>query len=591
MPIIAKAYDDTISALELEEAAAHGISSTGIQSIEFREQSPRPADAYYFPLDNDARGYAPSNWDTKTINPAQATDLAFDEDGCWVGQAVTNLWPMRSSHSDDQIPDDPAGISYYSASDWIVDGFYYYCCDAALVNGKLRLTCNTTAGAVFGLVFTTSKYLNLPSNSTIRCRIRKISGTAGFSWWGSETGSGGAESFPLSTTDTWHAFTTTGIGFDRFYVGYVGGAGVSVGDVIELSDFYIGNGAYLNGDNYSKNRWGWIGNSTTSFRPAPVGSTRVSLIKAGGATVTHYPTDAANTLNITAGLSYTVSAYYRNESGEALTPSEFKLAGSTGGAILAKTAEKYTIPVIKSQWQRGIGTATYTSSSAAWPYILSSSATASETRICGCMIESKMFASAWCPNSRAQGLLTWNLNTSCGLNWNADYTIIYWKKAHGTDGGIAGYSIDSIGRNTNTIGGGYRWWGKVAGTLGYGISGTTGLLPSWDAYQYKWNMHVLKRSGTNMTLRLYGFGSNGLFLTQTIDDSPATTANRYVTQNGCDLQLGGWDQINACNTYYRDLMVIPGRAMSDAELAKIYNSKLRAFTNYIAAGQLIEGII
>jgi len=436
MPTIAKAYDNILSAIELEEDTVNGVSSTSFKSIEFIEQSPRPADAYYFPLDVDARGYAPGNYDTKTINPVQAANLAFDGDGCWVGSAVTNLWPIKTDLQ------------------------------------------------------------------------------------------------------------------------------------------------------------GWTGGGTiVSSRVSPMGDLKQELTKPGGSTLLQSTTDAANSLVLTSGTNYTLSSYYRHVSGTSYSPTEFKLAKSVGGTPITKTSEAYKIPTIKSQWQRGWGTATYNEATTAWPYLVWTGLDVATARFAGMMIEAKPFVSAWCLNTRGAGLLTWNLYASCGLNWNADYTIVYWKKAHGTDanGTAVGYSIDSIGRNSNTIGGGYRWWGKTAASLTYGISGTGATL-TYSNYQYTWNMHVIKRTGTSLSLRVYGMGTNGLFLAQSVDDSEAT-ANRYVTQDGRDLQLGGWDNSNPTNTYYRDLLVIPGRAMSDAELDKMYNSKLRVFTNYVAAGQMIEGII
>jgi hypothetical protein len=172
---------------------------------------------------------------------------------------------------------------------------------------------------------------------------------------------------------------------------------------------------------------------------------------------------------------------------------------------------------------------------------------------------------------------------------------MYWKKAHGTHDGSAsyGYSVDSIGRNANTVGGGFLRWGKFKdGSMSYGFVGTSpaASIANYDNYQYHWYLHVLRRSGTTLTLRVYSV--QGLFSSQSIDDSTAVASDRYVTQNGYDLQLGGWDGANPCNTYYRDLVVLPGQGLTDEQLDRMYATKLRIYSDgTVLFSNLEEGII
>ena len=348
--------------------------------------------------------------------------------------------------------------------------------------------------------------------------------------------------------------------------------------------------------------YGWMGTTVANSLRSFVGDYKQELVKDGTVTRVHNTLDVANSLAITSGQYYTVSAYYRAvvediaTEIDAVTPTAFTLVKSTGGTAIAKANEKLNIPAIREKWQRGIGTAQFNEATTAWPYINWTALEPMTMRVCGMMLEQKPFASAWCYDTRAAGALAFNLHTSCGLNWNEDYTIMYWKKAHGTHDGSAsyGYSVDSIGRNANTVGGGFLRWGKFKdGSMSYGFVGTSpaASIANYDNYQYHWYLHVLRRSGTTLTLRVYSV--QGLFSSQSIDDSTAVASDRYVTQNGYDLQLGGWDGANPCNTYYRDLVVLPGQGLTDEQLDRMYATKLRIYSpeGTVLFNNLVEGII
>jgi len=424
MAIIAKAGNNQLLAVAIAEHADINAGATdGLAAVSYTEEIARSTAAYYFPLSSDAEGYMPTQGlgDTTTLTAAIATNLAYDDEGCWVGSAVTNLQP-----------------------------------------------------AVVG-------WTPAPISSAI----------------------------------------------------------------------------------------------------SPYGTSKRELKDASFTTLT-----ADNTFAITPG-SYTVSAYYRQAAGVLISPTQFSLVKSTGAAAISRSAEQYSIPSIQTQWQRGWGSANFSETTPAFPYVAWAGAAGQEARFCGSMTERKPFVSAYTPSTRAAGVLAFNLNTSCGLAWNAAYTIYYWKRMHGTaDDTLTGLSVDSLGRSTNTLGGGYRWWGKASGANTWGWSGAGA---SSANLQYRWMLVVLRRTGTTLTLRAYANGA--LLLSQDVDDSTATTANRYVNQSGFDLQLGGYDSANPSNAYYRDLVVIPAVALTNNEIDKLYATKLKMGTAETLVSSIQEGVI
>jgi len=296
---------------------------------------------------------------------------------------------------------------------------------------------------------------------------------------------------------------------------------------------------------------------------------------------------ASNAFSITSGTAYTVSAYFRSTvENTYLTPDGFKLVQSVGGSEIARSEETVTIPAgLWQRWQRGFGTATYLASITAYPWITAPAG----IRICAPMIEARPFVSAYTASSNTAGLLRFNLYNQTGLRWNQDYTIMYWKRMHGTHtNNLSGYNIDSIGRNSNTVGGGCRWWGKDANVDKWRAHwDTTGVSFTFASYQYKWLFVVLRRLSGILTLQVFSpENRNNPIYASSIDDSAATD-NRYVTQNGYDLQLGGWDNQNPCNSYYRDLVVMPSAGLSDADILLHWNTML----SITAASEIYTGIL
>lgn len=339
---------------------------------------------------------------------------------------------------------------------------------------------------------------------------------------------------------------------------------------------------------------GWLGDpigSPLTCTPAFQGILRQNLVKPGGTTVIHSTLSPGNKFVPVVNSWYTVSAYYRQLYGIPTTPTRFSLSKSAGGMSIGRTGEVLSIPTIKEQWLRGFGSAQYTESAPeAWPYITWTAAEAMEARVCGEMLEAKPFVSAFCEDTRGPGALAFNLHISIGLNWDEDYTICYWKKLHGTatDQVVTGYNLDSLGRNSNTVGGGFRRWGKGATDFSFGFTGV-GPTFSREDMQYSWVFIALRRLNGTLTLNIYGMGGEGLTSTQAVDDSSAGP-DRYVTQNNYDLQLGGWDAANPCNAYYRDLIVLK-RALSDEDLAYMYGTKLKVYADSITISSLEEGVL
>lgn len=338
---------------------------------------------------------------------------------------------------------------------------------------------------------------------------------------------------------------------------------------------------------------GWQGGTVDSkFSVYPYGSVRNNITVASVASTL----TAGNSLPIAAGEYCTVSMYYKSDN--AANPQRFLLASTTGGNPLsyAPSTLASAIPPAKESWQRGWTTAQYSSTTAtAYPWIEIVGA-GKVIHTSGVMLEKAPFVTPWCETSRPISKLQFNLHSSIGLQWNQPWTIVYWKKPHGTHTNLTGYNLDSLGCNSNTVGGGYVWWGKLSGALTHGIGGS-GLTFAWENFQYIWNMYSLSYDGAGqLELRTYGFnvkrGVDGVFgLAQKSSSSMSISAGDFfINQYGYDLMLGGWDDTNVCNNYYRDV-VVAKRKLTDSEIDLLYNRRLRMVADYTEAGNLAEGVI
>lgn len=183
--------------------------------------------------------------------------------------------------------------------------------------------------------------------------------------------------------------------------------------------------------------------------------------------------------------------------------------------------------------------------------------------------------------------LEYNLNTSLALNWGGNWSIVYWKKAMGTyiNTSMTNFNLESLGCNSNSVGGGYVYWGKS--NSGYEIETSSPGTMNASDYFGKWHMVSLVKNGTTLTIKHWGVGPNTH--TRTVNVT-STAANYYVTQYGYDFKLGGWDNSNPSNSYFRDL-IVGTRALSDSELDTLYKTQIRAYKNGKAQiqGQIMEG--
>ena len=346
----------------------------------------------------------------------------------------------------------------------------------------------------------------------------------------------------------------------------------------------------------------WVGTANTNLWPVKTGTKGFKVGTAGikppyGDTYIDITTatdsvSSSNYFSIAANQWYTVSVYYRST---VPTPAgnlaNFRLVQSTGYSEIPRTTESVKIASSKyERWERGFGTAYYTAAtSTAFPYI----SVPNTTRVCGVMVENRPFVSAYIDTTCPAGLLRFNLYNACGVRWNADYTIMYWKKMHGTylNATSTGYNIESLGRNSNTVGGGHTWWGKdtAANTWASSIGGNyaTTTFTAWTAVQYQWMLVVIRHHNGVLTIQEL---HPAFTYTRSLTDNPGNIANFYVTQNGYDLQLGGLDNAKPVNSFYRDLIVIPGVAVADSFIDKYYKSKLIIQNNVVHTNFIQEGV-
>jgi len=213
---------------------------------------------------------------------------------------------------------------------------------------------------------------------------------------------------------------------------------------------------------------------------------------------------------------------------------------------------------------------------------------AAEYLIANWSIEPTPFQTPFFETTRPVASLEYNLNDSISMDWSGNWTLAYWKKPVGTYTGLlTGYNLESLGCNSNSVGGSYIWFGKINGANNIAISSANGIVGFATAdYFNKWQYVVLRKSGTTVTYNVYL--ENGNVSTSSVTNAP--TANGYVTQYGYDFKMGGWDNGNQGNTYYKDFVIVPSRAISDAEIQTIYNTKMRAYSDTInISNQVIEG--
>jgi hypothetical protein len=178
--------------------------------------------------------------------------------------------------------------------------------------------------------------------------------------------------------------------------------------------------------------------------------------------------------------------------------------------------------------------------------------------------------------------LDYNFNRDLGLDWSADWTICYFKKPIGTsnDNSFGGYNIESLGGSTNALGGGYHYFGKETGVNGYKYA------TPWNAgdpYFNEWHMVSIQKTGTIATIKY--FTNYGVYIGTFTTSN--TVANYYVTTDGYDFKLGGWDNGNPCNAYFKDLLVAK-RRLSDTELETIFKRTMSISKSKLRLGNALR---
>ena len=195
-------------------------------------------------------------------------------------------------------------------------------------------------------------------------------------------------------------------------------------------------------------------------------------------------------------------------------------------------------------------------------------------------------------SSEDKGNLDFNLHESIGLDWSGDWSIIYWKKSMATHvNTLEGYNIESLGCNNNNIGSGYIWWGKTDNLNEfYGATNSSGSkVIDPNTYFGAWYMVSIVKSGSDITFKYHDICGDSYKRVE--DGSIINTNNYFMTQYGYDLMLGGWGDTNICNTFYRDLIVVPNRALLDSELEEVSNTNMRLYKDNLQIQyQIREGI-
>lgn len=198
------------------------------------------------------------------------------------------------------------------------------------------------------------------------------------------------------------------------------------------------------------------------------------------------------------------------------------------------------------------------------------------------MVTTLPFTPAFVDGTRPASKLEFNLNRDHGLSWAADWSIVYWKKPIGTYAdNLAAYNLESLGSNSNSVGGGYAYFGKDNGANAIFGSSPGTITPA--NYFGKWRMISLSKTGTTITVKEWE--EDGTVHSRSIGTTN-TVANYFVNQHGYDFKLGGWDAANPCNNYYKDL-VIAKRALTDAELTAMHKTHMRVYPDRL---QIQSGI-
>jgi len=315
----------------------------------------------------------------------------------------------------------------------------------------------------------------------------------------------------------------------------------------------------------------WVGKSTTNLFASPDNLNNASwnqfgttwnnskLIKLSGQSAIYQPQGALPNNNVYS-ISWRMSGVVDNQT------IRLSLENAIDGSYILTTLSKN----LKTYYRSGTANGTGNFDPLLYQFTGDNPNDVSYIRLLNAQLEQKTFPSPFVNGTRGNSDLTYNFNSSIGLDWSGDWTICYWKKPIATHSdNFTGYNIESMGCNGNTIGNTYIWWGKTDGSdniFGTDVSSVNPL-----DYFNKWQFITIIKSGSSCVIKTKL--DNNVVYTRSV--STTTTANGFVTQFGYDFKLGGWDNTNPTNTYFRDL-IVGKRAFSDTEILNIY----KQFTIY-----------
>lgn len=544
-------YNTALTAQEIYSMTGESMKMTTskVVSVSMKEGMYPVADGFHFPLSTDTLDF------TRMVDASEKTNIVFDENGAWVGTATTNTIPNPTVNS---LPTIGNGWGTYNTNQYGSGAYFSIGTVSSVTDNVVTMSANhslrtydvmrpqTTGG---GLTAETDYF------------IKKVSATQ----------------FSV------HQYNSSQDGTQ----GYINPA---TGDNKVHDSVALDSRISINSTNFPTMWWGaaHLPNSGLTKELIRGGFRGVSSQYDADCIRLHYKRDDNVVDGMASGADATVVV------GSPATASFYTRSVTDTAVGKSMSFERYnynasfTTPFSLgpiNTWKRNIITFTPTTSTSCISYWFPE-AGKYKYDIAAIQYEIKPFASPYTSSSRGASSLEYNLNSSIGLDWGGNWTICYWKKPMGTyTDNLTGYNIESLGCNSNSVGGAHIWWGKDNG--GNSLAGTDAAYNfSPSDYFGEWQFISLVKIGTVITIKTWM--KNGDVPVRTANVG-GLSANAYVTQYGYDLKLGGWDNGNPTNTYFRDLVVVK-RNLSDAELLNVYRQFSIYKTKAYAKNIIEEGI-
>lgn len=188
--------------------------------------------------------------------------------------------------------------------------------------------------------------------------------------------------------------------------------------------------------------------------------------------------------------------------------------------------------------------------------------------------------------------LQFNLHEDLNLKWNENWSICYFKKPIKCNGNsMNGYLIDSLGCNSNSVGGDYMWfgrnWNENTITLSTNRGNTSSIAFNATDFFNKWHLVYISYNKTSNILTYRVYFSTGEVNSFTVNYT-VSGENGFVTQHGYDLFLGGWDASACCTAEYKDLIVC--QQLLDEQINKLAKTWITDYeNNTVSMGSIKEG--